>query len=376
MNHKHLLAGVAVAALMTTGTAFAASHGGGQDQLAAQAAMIDALSKKVEALSAGETVGKGVKGVNLKISGQVNRAVFYGSDANGNSFFNYVDNDASSTRVRWDADAPMGDSLKVGARLEMEMESNTSLRTGAVGGAGGDVFAARQAYVYVSGGFGTLSTGHQSEASDGVLHNSFNYASLADINPEFTAGTLGLAGARLPSFGDGGRVDSIGYSTPTIAGFKAAVTIEDQGQLTAQGSYSGEIGGVGLLAGLGYEAEQGATDAQMAGSMGLNFGPVALNGAFAVNLDDSANGSDKFFYWLSLAHKGSYIDLGPTSLAIDFGNANGVIDGIGSFVSVGFGVVQRVAPGADMYFSIRHFAEGDRGVDSAQAALAGMRIVF
>lgn len=384
MNHKHLLAGVAVSALMTAGTAFAASHTGStESQLQAQAAMIDALSKEVEALKADAVertgVRPGVKGVNLSISGQVNRAVFFGSDALDNSFFNFVDNDASSTRVRWDADAPVSDATEVGARLEVELESNSSLFVGAPGStaaadADNDLFGVRQAYVFVEGGFGTLSTGHQSEATDGVLHNSFNYATLADINPEFTAGALGLAGAFLPSFGDGGRDDQIMYATPSIAGFKAAASVEDDGQLTAQGNYSGEIAGIGLLAGIGYNAEQGAADDNLAGSFGINFGPIALNGAAATNLSDDASGSDAFYYYFNLAHRGNYVDLGPTSVSIDFGNSNGVIDGGGDGYAIGGGLVQGVAPGADAYVSFRHY--NTRNADSAQAVLAGMRVTF
>ena len=148
MNHKHLLAGVAATALLTAGSAFAASHSG--DQLQAQAAMIDALSKKVEQLSANQGgVSGGVKGVNLKISGQVNRAVAFVNDGNDKSVFNYVDNDASSTRVRWDADAPVSATTEVGTRLEVEMESNSSINTvlnGQSAAANNDLFFLRHAF--------------------------------------------------------------------------------------------------------------------------------------------------------------------------------------------------------------------------------------
>ncbi len=158
---------------MAAGNAYAGAHASVEDQVKANAAAIDALSKEVEALKAGNAgPAKGVKGVSLKISGHINRAVAVFSDANDNTDVTYVDNDASSTRVRWDASASMGNGMKVGSRLEMEMESNSSVAaTGqlANNNAGGDAFAARHAYVYIQGGFGTLTTGQQGEATEGIL---------------------------------------------------------------------------------------------------------------------------------------------------------------------------------------------------------------
>ena len=373
MNHKYLLAGVAAAALLTAGNAYAAAHASMEDQLKAQAAAIDALSKEVEALKNStpeQGIGQGVKAVNLTISGQVNRAVMFVSDANGETAFNYVDNDSSSTRVRWDADAAVSDSTEVGTRLEMEMESNTSIAAVRGEDAGGNTFVARHAYVYIKGGFGTLTTGQQGEATEGILHNSFNYATLADINPENTAGAAN-AGMAFLAFGDGGRQDAIRYDTPAFGGFKAAVSAGVDGVITVAGRYSGQIGGVGLLAGAGYDSN-GEDDIYMA-SAGLNFGAIAVNGALAYQ--DNEVGEEDFMHYLGLAHKGNYSDMGPTSLGIDWmvnngGEANGANNS-----SIGLGLVQGVAPGAEGYVSLRHFMGGD-AEDSAQVVLAGMRVKF
>jgi hypothetical protein len=395
VNHKYLFAGVAAAALMAAGNAYAGAHASTEDQLKAQAAMIDALSKEVEALKAGVDAGgrieKGVGGVNLKISGQVNRGVLYASDANDDSFFNFVDNDASSTRVRWDADAKTSNGMTVGTRLEVQMESNTSFNVGGNGTVNnevgvntnavdangnaavattGDVFNLRHAYVFIQGGFGTLTTGQQGEATEGILHNSFNYASLADINPEYTAG-IGAAGANFLSFGDGGRQDSLRYDTPSFGGAKAAISVRDNGEVTAAVRYAGKVAGFGVLGGVGYEENFG--NQNISGSFGLNFGPVALNGALATRLNEG-NADNDFFYYLGLAHKGSYIDMGSTSLAIDYTNRNGAGQA-NNDQNIGFGIVQGMAPGAEAYVSFRHHFGGDVQ-DSAQVGLAGMRVKF
>jgi hypothetical protein len=377
VNHKHLLAGVAAAAIMAAGNAYAGAHASVEDQVKANAAAIDALSKEVEALKAGNAgPAKGVKGVSLKISGHINRAVAVFSDANDNTDVTYVDNDASSTRVRWDASASMGNGMKVGSRLEMEMESNSSVAaTGqlANNNAGGDAFAARHAYVYIQGGFGTLTTGQQGEATEGILHSSFNFASLADINPEHTNGSS-IAGGGFLAFGDGGRQDSIRYDTPNFGGAKASISARDNGEVTAAIRYSGKVAGVGVLAGLGYEENFGNNI--IAGSMGINLGVVAVNGAMGWTLNEGANVEDDFYYYIGLAHKGNYTDMGATSIAIDFDNNNGGRAANQNNASIGVGLVQGVAPGADAYASFRTFFGAEGGVDSAQAVLIGMRVRF
>lgn len=373
MNHKHLLAGVAVSALMTAGTAFAASHGNALEaKVAAQAEMIDALSKKVESMSgASEGVAKGVKGVSLKVSGQINRAVMFVNDANDNSAFNFVDNDASSTRIRWDASAKVSDSTTVGSRLEMEMESNTSAAAVLNGNAGGNAFVARHAYVYVKGSFGTITTGQQGEATEGLLHSSFNYASLAGVNPEDTTG-IANAGVNFISFGDGGRQDAIRYDTPNFGGAKASISARDNGDVTAAIRYSGKMGGIGVLAALGYEENVGG-DPLYAGSFGIDFGPIALNGSFADELDDNAD--DRFYWAIGLGHKGNYLDIGSTGLGVQYMVNNGGFDGNGAVKELNFGVVQGVAPGAEAY-ALLAFHSGLTGVDNAVVSMMGMRVKF
>lgn len=375
MNHKHLLAGVAAAAIMVAGNAYAGAHASVEDQVKANAAAMDALSKEVEALKAGgDGVAKGVKGVSLKISGQVNRAVMFVSDANNNSAVNYVDNDASSTRVRWDASANVSDSVKVGTRLEMEMESNTS--AGAVlnnqsAAATNDLFGVRHAYVYIQGGFGTLTTGQQGEATEGLLHSSFNFASLAGINPEDTTG-IANAGINFLSFGDGGRQDAIRYDTPNFGGAKASISARDNGDVTAAIRYSGKVAGVGVLAALGWEENVGG-DPLLAGSFGVNLGVIALNGSFGTEVGGNT-ANDRFYYSVGLAHKGNYVDMGATSIAVQTLQNNGGFDGSGNVHSYSVGLVQGVAPGADAYAQLAF--HGGQAAGDAVASMVGMRVRF
>ncbi|MDF1721836.1 MAG: porin [Minwuia sp.] len=386
MNHKHLLAGVAATALLTSGSAFAASHSG--DQLQAQAAMIDALSKKVEQLSANQSGGvvNGVKGATVKISGHVNRAVLVGSDDADNTFFQFVDNDASSTRFTFDVETPINASTVAGMRLEAQVESNSSIAVNAPGpqNADGATNSLRHAYVFVRGGFGALVIGQQSDASDGITQQGFNYATLADINPEHTAGQ-NLAGAGIGSFGDGSRRDSVRYDTPSVGGFKASISAEDTGQIHVGGIYGGKLGGIGVRAGLAYLGEEANAvkvnqAALVSGSLGFDFGPIALNTAFSTSVDDEVDGSDRFFWSAQLAHRGNYVDLGSTSIAIDYQSVRGVQDGGAAArfatdgYTVGVGLVQGLAPGVDAYAMARYYDQ--QGGGEATVGMAGMRVRF
>lgn len=393
MNHKHLLAGVAAAAIMAAGNAYAGAHASVEDQVKAQGAAIDALSKEVEAMKAGgDGAGKGVKGVNLKISGHVNRSVLFINDGNDASRVRFTDSDTSSTRVRWDADSSMSNGMKVGARIEMEMESNSSVGAGAGAvaanqasavGLGGsqrdanDTFQARNAYVFISGGFGTLTTGMLNTAHENITHMAFNYASLAGVNFENTLGT-GTAGGGFLGVGDGYREDGIRYDTPSFGGLTVSVSTEDRGDVHAAARYQGKLGGVGILAGVGYgvESENGASGQTFAGSMGIDFGVVALNGAFGIQEDQgNVNNNNIFAYMVGLAHKGNYVEMGATSIGIQMQHNNGGADGSGNRFSYIAGLVQSIAPGADAYASA-NFQGGVAGLDDAFIGSVGMRVRF
>ncbi len=122
-------------------------------------------------------------------------------------------------------------------------------------------------------------------------NSSFNFASLVDINPEHTNGSS-IAGGGFLAFGDGGRQDSIRYDTLNFGGAKASISARDNGEVTAAIRYSGKVAGVGVLAGLGYEENFGNNI--IAGSMGINLGVVAVNGAMGWTLNEGANVEDDF----------------------------------------------------------------------------------
>ncbi len=86
----------------------------------------DQLEKKTDQTVAdSQTVTSGKKGVKLTISGQVNRGVLFADNGDDSEIF-YVDNDNSSTRVRFIGAGKLDDDISVGTQIEVQFESNST----------------------------------------------------------------------------------------------------------------------------------------------------------------------------------------------------------------------------------------------------------
>ena len=352
MNTKILLAGVsAIAIAAAASSANAASH-----KVAEQ---IDALSKKVEGMS-DSFAKKGVKGASLTISGQVNRAVLIRDDANG-TFISNADNNASSTRVRWVASAPMNNGMKAGAMIETSIQTQST--TGTVnnnGGAGGaTTFGTRHIDAWVAGGFGKLSTGQGSVATDGILHANFMHAGLADINGEPTLGGV-------ITFGDGAREDRVRYDTPSFGGAKMAISYGNQGHVAVAATYAGTFDNVKVAARIGWEdhSNGGADISRVSGSAGVNVSGFQAT-IIAANQESDAAAGDDAMYGLQLGYTGKLTSMGNTGFAVQY------VQRANTEKSYAIGVTQDLAPGTTAYAAWRRFDRAD-----VNAGMIGMRVKF
>jgi len=366
MNTKFLLAGVsAIAIAAAASSANAASH-----KVAEQ---IDALSKKVEGMS-DSFAKKGVKGASLTVSGQVNRAVLYLDDGN-NAVITNVDSDASSTRFRWKASAPMSNGMKAGALIEIEngsnrlsgkgVNNNDDSDDGNNGGVAQRFLRARHFDVWVAGGFGKISMGQGSTASDGVLHANYMHVGLADINFE-PLGGLPVTG--IASFGDGGREDRVRYDTPSFGGAKLGISYANEGHVQATARYAGKIGSaLRLDARISYEAADQEADI-IAGSAGINASGFQVTVAAAHN-DGGVGGNENFFYGVQVGYTGKLTSMGNTGFGAQY------LQNGSTRKTLAFGVTQDLAPGTTAYASLRFSDEQATG-DESTAGLVGMRVRF
>ena len=236
-----LLSGTALAMICLVGApAFAGEIDVLKDQL-------QALQKKVEQIESNQTTKMPTKGrpkVQLEISGQVNRALLYADNGDHEQLFN-VDNDNSSSRVRWKGTARLNDDLSAGALIEVQIESNTS--SGVSMGqnsstfVGSGAFNERHITFWIdSKKMGRIWLGQGDTASNGTSEVDLAgtqvvaYSGIGDMSGGICFDQA-LAGAKGPCDGptigsvwtnlDGlSRNDRVRYDTPTIAGFKASAS--------------------------------------------------------------------------------------------------------------------------------------------------------
>ena len=84
------------------------------------------LEKKTdETIADSKTVTSGKKGMKLSVSGQVNRGVLFADNGDDSEVF-YIDNDNSSTRVRFVGTGQLTDDISVGTQIEVQFESNST----------------------------------------------------------------------------------------------------------------------------------------------------------------------------------------------------------------------------------------------------------
>ena len=134
-------------------------------------------------------VSSGNDGVNLAVSGQVNRALLLADEGDRSRIF-HVDNDNSATRVCWAGTGQLDDDFTAGAIVEVEFKSNTSsaIDMDQDGEVGANNFSQPHMTVYLgSKSLGRLWLGQGETASNGTSEvdlsgtSVINYAGIEDL---------------------------------------------------------------------------------------------------------------------------------------------------------------------------------------------------
>lgn len=103
-------------------------------------------------------VKSGSDTVSVSLYGQVNRAIMVVDDGEESEFF-HVDNDNSSSRIGLKVKAKPSEDLTVGAKFEVEFQSNPSNEVSFDDGTISAEFKERHIDFYVDSKFGKLSLG-------------------------------------------------------------------------------------------------------------------------------------------------------------------------------------------------------------------------
>jgi predicted porin len=380
--------GFVICLLLAHGTARAADFGG---------SCCADLEERIAELEA-TTVRKGNRKVRLEIGGQVNKALYYyDADAFGlGSDTRIIENGNEETRLRFEGVAQLRPGWFAGFVVELGqgqtgLEANFNL-----GGADIDVGTdnavyTRQSYAYVTAeGFGTVSVGLQSMATDDLsqqsVANTTAFAKRLTAQPigGISLSFLGVDVASIPLEPFNGRkANSVKYATPTFGGFAVtAAWASDDDAWDVALTYAGEFAGFKVVGAAGYYDDKQNDIVEALDSivpLDVSSTTITVNGGIRhidtglfvqgtwARLDvDNLIETDAYHVQAGIERK--WLDIGATTIFGEYAEWSDI-----DFSFYGVGVNQNVADAVDLYALARRHEIGGGDVDTF---LTGVRVKF
>ena len=341
------------------------------------------------------TVISGKQGVKLTVSGQVNRGLWYVDNGDKDDLF-HVDNDNSSTRVRFVGVGALTEDITVGSQIEVQFESNSTaaIRIDQDSSAGPNNFTERKLELFVdSKRFGRLWVGQGDTASNGTSEVDLSgtsviaYSGIADMAGGIAFSDNNVLGPRIGqvfSNMDGlSRDDRIRYDTPSFSGFKGSVSAIEGGAFDAAVRFSGELSGTKVVAAAAYadgSSRDSANFKQYNGSVSvLTSMGISVTGALGSRDPDSGTGDDPIFYYGKLGYTFDAVSFGSTSIGIDYEAVDDLNQPGDEAQTYGVFAVQKYDKiGAELYLGARNHELDRSGAnfDDVMAVLVGGRVKF
>ena len=322
--------------------------------------------------------------LRLTISGQVNRGVLVYDDGEDTGTL-FVDNDNSSTRIRFVTESESFAPATIGARVEVEFQSNPSNLVSQTeqAGVGGDSFNERKFEVYAkSDTWGELLLGQGSTASDGTTEIDLSGTGIAGYSDvDDTGGGLFFrSGDTLSDVDvasvfanlDGlGRDDRLRYDSPALADFTLSVSAAsdeardvalrwqrdrdpESWSAAAAVSYSESGNGDADADGDAGDGNADEIGSRVAGSVSLLLGS-GWNLTLAIGRGD-ADDRDPAFGYAKLGRRFSAFALGQTRVSVDYDRSEDVARPGETATSVGVQIVQQVDRfNADLFAILRAY---------------------
>jgi hypothetical protein len=307
---------------------------------------------------------------DLKVYGQVNRNMMFYNDGE-ESGYRHQDGDNGSTRFGLAASGKVNESVSMGAKLEVELQSNNpnniSQNTEADSTSS---FAHRKSEIYISHKqFGKLVMGQSSTISDGMsdgLDLGYSAGAFAGMDTSLlvanmlfrndnTAAALSTTSIRdVFQSMDRGREDLIRYETPKLNGFVGEAGLYDSGEWGIGAKYDNKFGGVQVRVRAFYENLSGSgTNGdrwQLGASMKHDSG-ISLTGLYGKSDPDS--GDDHTTYGATLGYTANMNSLGATGVGVHYEGTQDIGgDGVdGQAIGVGFNQ-QIKSAGANIYGNV------------------------
>jgi hypothetical protein len=346
-------------------------------------------SYMIAALAAGGALLAGnatAQGIELRLSGQVNRALMHVDDGTDKEWFN-VDNGNSSTRFRFNAEGPVVPGWRAGILFEAQYQSNPS---DGVSFLDRDLPASlneRHMDVFVTGRWGTLRLGQGDGAANGAAEVDLSgttvahYSSTPDIGGAFEyragaafSGTSIAASISNQDFES--RYDRVLYQSPNFSGFIVEVSSghKEADIVEAALRYSAKIGALGqLAAALGWSREDApGTDDEVLGGSVSWLHPSGLNLTFTHTARDLPGREGKFNYL-----KGGY-KFGQHAVSVDYGMGDDQAAAGDEAKVYGIGYVFTPIAWAEVFalYKIHSLDRSGPALEDITFAMVGTRVKF
>ena len=328
----------------------------------------------------------------------MNRGAPYADDGTISEVF-HVDNDHSSTRVRFVGKGQVSKDIALGAQIEVQIESNSTCSVNqddSDNGVGGASFTERKLEIYlVSKRFGKLWLGQGETASDFTSQMDLSGTTLIAYSnsPDEMAGGIKFFDPSAKSFGpaikdvfsslDGlGRDDRIRYDSPKFANTWLSASHISGGGGDVALRHAAKYGVVKAAAAIAYadpSSIDASVDNRLNGSVSV-LHDSGVNATVALGRDSvERTGSDPSFVYGKLGYIAEFFKIGNTAFAIDYTRAENIgLDG-DEATSYGLGVVQDLEKfGTQIYLGVRNHELDRTGstFDDVLTTLAGARVKF
>ena len=375
-------------------TASEAQSQASEAKTTAQQAIDTAEKAETVAQADKKVVTSGQERIKVAISGQINRMINVADDGDETKVY-HVDNDNSSTRIRFVGTGQVSEDFIIGTNLEVELQSNDSSNVNQIDESEGSVsFKDRRAEVFFkSEALGMISIGQGWTASDSTSEvdlsgaSVISYSSVADLAGGlffFDDDADDLTDTKVKNVFsnlDGlGRKDRLRYDTPEFYGFMAsASTIEDQ-QYDVALRWGAEVAGFQAGAAVAY-SEPKDSDYRINGSASAIHLDTGLNLTFAAGMDDPDEGDrdDATFWYVKGGWLADHFDFGKTALVVDYTETADISTDGDDGQSYGFFVVQYLEDyGTEFFGGVRVYDLDSSDLDTDEIIVGniGTRVKF
>lgn len=354
----------------------------------------ETAASTAESVAAEPLVTSGTSKVELAISGQINRMANIGYDGDKTKYYN-VDNDNSSSRLRFVGTGRPNEEVTIGSVLEIEITPNKSTEVSQenedIGGS--QVFNDRKAEVSIAHeSFGTVTIGKGSTASDGTSEvdvSGTTVIAYSDIqktaggllwydsdNDEYSDTTIGDVFNNLDGLS---RRDRVRYDTPDIGGFGFAIDAISDQRWSSSLRWGGDFANLKAAAAIAYSDPGGDRKYLYDGSVSVLHTPTGLSLTLSGGVRDEDGRDDSFNTYAKLGWLTEFFSFGTTAFALDYTNAENFDENNDEANSVGAYVVQNVSDwGIEFYGGYRwHTLDRDNtDFDDIHVVSVGTRVKF